>query len=642
MENFRGGNRTTFFNDDVNVISGKNASGKSRHFDAFIWCLFGKDTQDRKDFEVKNRVNGEEVHGVDCTVSIIIDIDGNEHRLTRTLHEEWVKPRGQVDRVFKGNVTLCQWDDMPISVGEFTKKVNGLIEPTLFKTLTNPEYFCSLNWKTMREQLFNIAGSVSFEEISSKYPEYAETIKNMGTVSFDDYKKQLSLKRKRLSDELKSIQPKIEQVYSMIPSEVDEEGIQAQIVEIDKKIDMILQVSNKADAERSLIESKKSSIKQEIDDLEKKIYTIYRNEVSKSQNEAVEKNIQRNNLILELKKQESNLKGLESHIKFLIDDIDKLNVSYQEKLKSQEKLRNKWYECNSKQFEGETTCPYCGSQLPDNMIENSKSEFNAIKEKELQSIQEEGKNRKLELEKLEEKIKETNNDLSISNDNIKQIKNNISRLNDELSRLPYIEPKKVIVEEIAECVALQKEIEAKWEQINNIVYTDTEIDVECKNKLISERDELKKHLLNKEIRTKMLDEITSLQNNAKELSQKIADVEKEEYSCCNISKLLINANETKINAFFDIIKFKLYDLTVEGNVVETCTPIVNGVNYYSANKADRINAGLDIIKALSKFYGIECPIFIDNRESINDIITMDNQIINLIVTNDNLKINDNE
>ena len=55
--NFKGEKeRTTNFNADVTTITGGNGMGKSRHFDAFIWLLFGKDTQDRKDYEVKTRI----------------------------------------------------------------------------------------------------------------------------------------------------------------------------------------------------------------------------------------------------------------------------------------------------------------------------------------------------------------------------------------------------------------------------------------------------------------------------------------------------------------------------------------------------------------------------------------------------------
>ena len=56
MKNFRGAsNYECDFNVAKTCIAGKNGSGKSRHFDAFLWCLTGKDTKDRKDFEIWNK-----------------------------------------------------------------------------------------------------------------------------------------------------------------------------------------------------------------------------------------------------------------------------------------------------------------------------------------------------------------------------------------------------------------------------------------------------------------------------------------------------------------------------------------------------------------------------------------------------------
>ena len=46
MTNFKGEKeRTTVFNDGQTFIYGANGTGKSRHYDAFLWLLFGKDSK---------------------------------------------------------------------------------------------------------------------------------------------------------------------------------------------------------------------------------------------------------------------------------------------------------------------------------------------------------------------------------------------------------------------------------------------------------------------------------------------------------------------------------------------------------------------------------------------------------------------
>ena len=50
-----------------------------------------------------------------------------------------------------------------------------------------------------------------------------------------------------------------------------------------------------------------------------------------------------------------------------------------------------------------------------------------------------------------------------------------------------------------------------------------------------------------------------------------------------------------------------------------------------ANTAAKINAGLEIIKSLSDYYKIVCPVFVDNAESVNNVKEIEGQIIELSV-----------
>ena len=100
------------------------------------------------------------------------------------------------------------------------------------------------------------------------------------------------------------------------------------------------------------------------------------------------------------------------------------------------------------------------------------------------------------------------------------------------------------------------------------------------------------------------------------------------------TKAKINECEKRINRMFAHVTFKLYDYTLENNPVETCVPLVNGVPFFVANTAAKVNAGLDIINALCKFYNVCAPIFIDGRESVNTLVPTASQIINLVVSHD--------
>jgi hypothetical protein len=125
--------------------------------------------------------------------------------------------------------------------------------------------------------------------------------------------------------------------------------------------------------------------------------------------------------------------------------------------------------------------------------------------------------------------------------------------------------------------------------------------------------------------------IAELEKRGRELAQQIADQEKLVFVATKFEQAKVEDLEEHVNAMFHSVKWRLFDYTLDGNVVETCVPIVGDALYPVANSAAKINAGLDIIHTLSEHYGVRCPIFIDNAESITDIKSYDLQLIALYV-----------
>ena len=56
--------------------------------------------------------------------------------------------------------------------------------------------------------------------------------------------------------------------------------------------------------------------------------------------------------------------------------------------------------------------------------------------------------------------------------------------------------------------------------------------------------------------------------------------------------------------------------------------------YSDLNNAAKINAGLDVINSLSDKLDLKVPIFIDNAESVNELIKTDTQLVRLVVSKD--------
>ena len=100
------------------------------------------------------------------------------------------------------------------------------------------------------------------------------------------------------------------------------------------------------------------------------------------------------------------------------------------------------------------------------------------------------------------------------------------------------------------------------------------------------------------------------------------------------SRADIEAVEAAINSRFDLVRWRMYEQTIEGADVETCVATIDGVPFNSLNSAGQVLAGLDIIRTFCRYYGATAPVFIDNAESVNQLFPVASQLVKLVVTTD--------
>jgi len=280
-------------------------------------------------------------------------------------------------------------------------------------------------------------------------------------------------------------------------------------------------------------------------------------------------------------------------------------------------------------------CPTCKRAFDSNVVESKKAEllanFNKNKAHELSEIQIAGKEFAKDLEAAKEMLVKDELEVSVLGKKIQPMELDVFDkkellLKKEQAEIVYPETRAILLVDIAE---LQQ-------KINNYVETDT---AELHDKKVSLNDSLDKAkgmLHNLESNKTTASRVKELSEQEKELSQQIADLEKQDFLCENFIKAKVGMLEEKINSLFKFVNFKLFETQINGGIIETCVALVDGVPFSDANNAAKYNAGLDIINTLSTYYNVSAPIFIDNRESINEIINVgtDPQIINLIVSKD--------
>nr|DAR85725.1 MAG TPA: chromosome partition protein [Caudoviricetes sp.] len=637
---FRGEkNLTTEFGVRTTTIKGANGLGKSRHFDAFLWLLFGKDREGREDHNVKTVVDGKTIDKAPCEVSATILVDGEEITIRRSLSENWVKPRGQVDEVFKGNTTEVYWNDVPVSVTEYKKRVKELVDEGIFKIITNPLFFPSMPWKAQRDQLFTLAGAVTEEEIAKDNPEFQAILDRLSGKSLSDFRKEVSARKKKLKADLDKVQPKIDQTRSLIPDAEDEASLQEQLEETEQEIKAVTRASEDV-AERIRQAGSASALRQrKIEELKAQQRKLIADEARRADEATYAQGATRREL-------EQKLDTTKREIADLSKEAKRHNNLAQSKLSSisdyeakLEKLRTMWMEVNSSVYEGDTTCPHCHQSLPEDQLDQAKAVWQSAKDTNLEKLQ-------TSATEYKEAIEECKADVEANTLKCAEFIAKADKLALELpameKTLASIPASDKVAPRPAEQLEGYSKLEAEIQELSSVVDTIETDSTEAyrlrRKELEAIRDEIRDKLAKVSLRKEYEAKIVELEAEGKKLAQLIADAEREEYTAAQLSIRKIEECEKRINGLFKHVTFKLFDYTIEDkdkeNPIECCVPLIDGVPFTVANTAKQVNAGIEIINALSRFYGVSAPIFIDNRESVQSLIDTKSQIINLVVSND--------
>lgn len=184
-----------------------------------------------------------------------------------------------------------------------------------------------------------------------------------------------------------------------------------------------------------------------------------------------------------------------------------------------------------------------------------------------------------------------------------------------------------------EITELQNQLGAIREPEGDAQADDSEAKAE-KVKISGEIDAINQRLGHRSILERADKEIKELEDQRDNLNEKVAELEKWEFDCLQFQKAKDDELLRRINGLFQIVSFSFVSSQLNGGEKLTCVCTVNGTPYPDVNNAGKINAGLDIINAICKAKGVNAPIFVDNAESVNNVLETSSQKILLCVTKD--------
>lgn len=659
MENFKGIKSLEVNFSNKTSIKGQNAAGKTTIFDAFTWLLFNKNSAGEEKFNIRPLdKDGNRIDNVEIKVVGVLDVEGKEVMLSKVQKQNWVKKRGTNTVTLQGNPNSYEIDGYPKSEADFKAYVSELSQSEdMFKLLTNPQYFSSLKWKDQRDILMKLVSETSNVELAKTDGKYAPLINELEKApSTDDIRAKFSKALTEWKKKQAEIPVRIDEAEK---SKVDVDTAEQELLKTDlerqiKEIELQMKSSSKVIDD---LEQQKFELQFEINDCKRKANETLIKERRLLDDRKDEATIKFNDLHNQIVKLESEIVEKKNRIPALESEKAELGKQYMgEKEKDFDESPYLFDESKWKFDESTTVCSLCGQRLPEDKIEQLKTDFEEKKAKAKEDAAERLKTIRESFNN--QKVAELNRIASLGTDKKSEIEIMKSDIEDAEKKLPELREQETEQIKIKnECIKKLSELPEEAdlntsEDYKALMKKDTDLqskidsaransidtsELESKKLELEAALEDAKTIIAQATKNVEIDErIAELQTEQKEIGQKVADQEQMLYLLEEFIRFKLDKVSESINGHFKTVNFKLFEMQLNGGMKDCCECTVNGIPYSTLNSGHRIVAGLDIIRSLSELYGVSVPIFVDNAESLNEfnLPDMDSQMICLYVSED--------
>jgi hypothetical protein len=186
------------------------------------------------------------------------------------------------------------------------------------------------------------------------------------------------------------------------------------------------------------------------------------------------------------------------------------------------------------------------------------------------------------------------------------------------------------IEQDSNIKATQEKINVLQASMNKPVsQTDAE-NIAKRNELKRQRDEIVKQLAGEQTNANINKEKERLNNEASKQSQIVADCNAMLEQIRKFNRKVLDATESKLNVFFQLARWKFSEQNkTNDDEQQVCTAVYKGIEYDRLNNAGQVNVGIDICEGIKKACGVELPLFVDNVESVENVLGTQSQIIKL-------------
>lgn len=632
-------------------VSGRNRQGKTSLMDAYFDVLTGKLADGTLPNNIRRKVNGEEVD--DPVVrELVIDVDGTEYVVQKKTKKG--KSSNTVEYYVNG---------IKRNKTEYMEILKRIADPDTIAMCSNARVFLNEIQKATakaRETLGGIAG-FSESQFRAEHPEY-EWIKNEG-VEGDSIEEILKARRR----DLRKAKSDVDDIAKQIRKE------QGRQVECDETLpaqrDDLLDLLKENEKQEKIL----CDASREYDQISIELVGLKRSRdalVEKAGKTARENHDRITSLLYTLK---SDKKNAENKLRLAEMDLEHANKGIERHKAALAQAKKKYTEALKEKWDGDTelttirggefdpasaVCPTCGQILPEEQVEAAKRKFEFNKQtrisKKLEEKEQFEKNKRTKLEQITQDGNEASEGLETAKETKKEAETVIEATKKEITSLaleiaetekeaekPIPEPDMSGDEEYK---AVCDKISALEESLNGIGNGEND-----RILLSNNRHSLEAKLRDVEAKIKTqtarLEEkannLEALQEEQKKLSQKQANIQQKVDQLTEYSIEKNKALAAVINPHFKHFKFQFLDYTQDGEPMETCRMICNGIDYANGlNHSDRILCDIDLVMGLQEMNDLRLPVWVDDTESVNSdrIPGLDTQMILLKVSDGDLNV----
>ncbi|WP_277264897.1 AAA family ATPase [Prevotella corporis] len=624
------------FSPLVANILGANHTGKTTTADAIFWVLFGKNSEGLSLFGIDPKdENNNVINRLENSVTLTISADNRELVLKKVRKETWGKSKGQLEEILTGHTTECYINGNKYTIKDYQAEVNALCNEALFRAITNPAYFPSLKAEEQRALLIKMVGDIPLSEIAKQKDEFKQLIDKLDGQDLKEYRSHLSYQIKGIKTEMESIPNKITEnqqiLQGLSDGETDFAAIRKRLNEIDEDIKKYDDQLQDASAKLSQDYEKKATQRQLVNSLKYQQQEIVNKIESENRAKRAEHENAQNVILQKLKDTEHSRDMKADALRMKKQELQQIELRTDD-------FRKKWEDVESKSFvwnEDQEICPHCGQRLPSENIEELKE-----KAHEQWTVRHMAEQDRLDVEAkaLKDAKQRIEAELNELQTKIDMLTTEVSSLQCQENEQKAYKVEQVDFHDNDDWKHLSQQIEQQEAKLNEMCKdgesSTTQTIKDNKQELIRQRDELNLSLSKEKLIAEREERIEQLTTQMKQLNQQLTDLERKDYTAANLELASIQNLEERVNKLFILIKFKMFETLLNGSTKPTCVLTMHGVPYNDLSNSEKINAGIDLIRAMNTYNDMYAPIIIDNAESCNDILPTSCQQIRLVVSRD--------